>query len=127
MPVLLNHDYEVFIVFDWRHPLLLVDDDRALGSGELKADMRVVPADIVSKHSKTTRNGLPVGTVMTHFELEFIVVKVTRGDWPSGDVRDTITEWSEELTEAVPVDCGVVVGEIIVYSDPVMLAFGKSK
>jgi hypothetical protein len=127
MPVLLYHNYEVFIVFNGRYPLLLVDDNRSLGSGELKADMRVVPADIVSKHSKTERNGLPVSTVMTHFELEFIVVKVTRGDWPSGDVWDTITERSEELTEAVPVDCGVVVREIVVHSDPVVLAFGKSE
>jgi hypothetical protein len=72
-------------------------------------------------------NGLPVSTEMAHFELEFIVVKVTRGDWPSGHVRDTVTEWSEELTEAVPVDRGVVVREIVVHSDPVVLAFGESE
>jgi len=43
MPILLYHHHEVFIVFDGRNPIFLIDNDGTLRSRELKANVRVIP------------------------------------------------------------------------------------
>jgi hypothetical protein len=64
---------------------------------------------------------------MTFLKLEFVIVKVSGGDRPSGYLRCTITERGKELGETVPVDRGVVMWEIIIDSYPVMFTFDESE
>jgi hypothetical protein len=62
---------------------------------------------------------------MSHLKLEFVIVEVTRGDRPPRYLGRAITERGKELSETVPVDCSVLVWEIIIDSDPIMFSFGE--
>lgn len=110
MPVFRDHDDEVFIVFDWRDPFLLIDNDRSLRGGKLEPDVRMVPRHTSDLTHYGRPKSLPVSTVVTHLKLEFVIVEMTWRDRPSRDIGYTVTERGEELTESVPVHGRVVVG-----------------